>query len=109
MTDTGRSWARFVPLAFGLLILLVLLLTPVHGWLNRIPNLWEVLYPLLTVFGAYLLITGVRRREGPVALVKWSVLLAAALSATLYAYGATRIFFFFSHCFARLLVLTVDM
>lgn len=86
-------WRRFLPLIVGLAVLLALFLTPLRQWLNQIPYLWHVLYPLLTLFGAYLVMDSVRRREEGGIIAKWVILLVAALSATLHIYGAGRFFY----------------
>jgi hypothetical protein len=89
----GVSWGSLISVVLGLAILGILLLTPIKSWLNRIPNLWRVVYPLMVLFAGALLARAVRAREGVIALIKWIVLLAAALSATLYAYDGPRLFF----------------
>jgi len=86
-------WGRFISLALGLLILVVLFLTPLKAWLNQIPNFWPIVYPLLSLFAGYLVISSLRAKEGTVATVKWAVLFASALCATAYAWGAGRTFF----------------
>jgi uncharacterized SAM-binding protein YcdF (DUF218 family) len=86
-------WVRFVSLALGLLLLGVLLLSPVRAWLNQIPNFWQIVYPLLTLFTGYLVVSGLRAKEGVLTTAKWIVLFASALCATIYALGAGRIFF----------------
>ncbi|MCD6286456.1 MAG: hypothetical protein J7M39_11150 [Anaerolineae bacterium] len=84
---------RFISLALGLLVLALLLLTPVKAWLNQIPNFWQFVYPLLTLFAAYLVIGSLRTKEGAATTAKWAVLFASALCATAYAWGAGRAFF----------------
>lgn len=86
-------WARFISLALGLLILVVLFLTPLKAWLNQIPNFWQFVYPLLTIFAGYLVICSLRAKEGVLTTAKWAVLFASALCATAYAWGAGRTFF----------------
>jgi len=86
-------WGRFISLALGLLILVVLFLTPLKAWLNQIPNFRPIVYPLLSLFAGYLVISSLRAKEGTVATVKWAVLFASALCATAYAWGAGRTFF----------------
>lgn len=86
-------WGRYVSLALGLLLLAALLLTPVRAWLNQIPNFWPIVYPLLTLFAGYLVVSSLRAKEGFLATVKWGVLFVSALCATIYAFGAGRGFF----------------
>lgn len=87
------SWRRFLPLAVGLVVVLVMLFTPVNQWLNQVPYLWEVLYPLMTLFGGFLVASAIRDREEAGVIAKWVVLFLAALSATLYIYSGDRLFY----------------
>jgi hypothetical protein len=89
-------WRRFLPLTLGLVILSILLLTPMKRWLNQIPYLWEVLYPLLTLFAGYLVVDAVRNREEPGIIATWSLLFLATLSALLFTYTGDRLFYTFS-------------
>jgi hypothetical protein len=89
----GTGWSSLLAVALGLAILGVLLLTPIKTWLNQIPNLWRVVYPMMALFAVALFVRSVQDHAGLVVLVKWVVLLAAALSATVHAYGGARIFF----------------
>ncbi|MCJ7550576.1 MAG: hypothetical protein MUQ30_12955 [Anaerolineae bacterium] len=85
--------ARLISLVLGLLILVVLFLTPVKAWLNQIPNFWQFVYPLLTIFAGYLVICSLRAKEGVLTTAKWAVLFGSALCATAHAWGAGRTFF----------------
>ena len=91
-TETvGRNIAVVV---LGLVLLAAVLLTPIKGWLNQIPHLWEVLYPLLALFSAYLVIRAAVAREGWISVVKWGLLCLGALSASLYVLAnVSRAFF----------------
>jgi hypothetical protein len=75
---------RFPVILAGLLLLAIVLLTPVKGWLNQIPHLWQVLYPLLTLLAGYLLVSAARAREGWLTIAKWALLLASAACASGY-------------------------
>jgi hypothetical protein len=75
---------RFAVILAGLLLLAVILLTPVRGWLNQVPYLWQVLYPLLTLLAGYLLYSASRAREGGLTMAKWALLLASAACASAY-------------------------
>jgi hypothetical protein len=86
-------WVRFISLALGLVVLALLLLTPLKAWLNQIPNFWQFVYPLLSLFAGYLVIDSLRANEGAVTTAKWAVLFASALCATAYALGAGSTFF----------------
>lgn len=88
--EEGTLWGRFVWPVAGLLILVVLLATPVRGWLNRVPHLWEIVYPLTLVFAGALVVSSLRAREHALVTAKWGVLLVAALCATLSVFGAGR-------------------
>lgn len=93
MSDTGKRTAPFVVLAAGLVILIFLLLPAVRGWLSRIPFIWEVLYPLLTVFAGYLVVSSIRAGESVAVVIKWGLLLVGALGVTIYTYGGAAMFF----------------
>jgi len=95
-TSLAAAWKRYVSIAAGFLILLVLLATPVKGWLNGIPHLWQVVYPLTLVFAGALVVSSLRSGEHVLVTAKWSVLLVAALCATLSAFGAGYAFFVIS-------------
>jgi len=84
---------RLISLAVGLLIPVILFLTPLKAWLNQIPYLWQFVYPLLSLFAGYLVIGSLRAREGAVTTAKWAVLSASALCATAHAWGAGGTFF----------------
>ena len=84
---------RLISLAVGLLIPVILFLTPLKAWLNQIPNFWRLVYPLLALFAGYLVIGSLRAKEGAVTTAKWAVLFASALCATAYAWGAGGTFF----------------
>jgi hypothetical protein len=84
-------WGGIIAVAIGLLILGVVLLTPVKGWLNRIPNLWRIFYPLMALFAGYLVVSAFREDEGQLkalAVGKWAVLLAAFLQPWALGRGA---------------------
>ena len=85
--------ARFISLALGLLVMALLLLTPLKAWLNQIPYLWRIVYPLLSLFAGYLVNRSLREKEGLLATAKWAVFFASALCATANTWGAGRIFF----------------
>ena len=104
-SDTA-PWVRFISLALGLLILVVLLLTPLKAWLNQISNFWPIVYPLLALFAGYLVIGSLRAKEGTVTTAKWAVLFASALCATAYAWGAGTIFFTVARWSAILFIVT---
>jgi hypothetical protein len=84
---------RFVVLAVGFVILLLLLLPPVRGMLNQVPYLWEVLYPVLTVLAGYLVVSAVQAAEPFLSVLTGVLLLVAAASMTGYTYGAAPLFF----------------
>lgn len=86
-------WVRFVSLFLGLLVLVLLLLTPLKAWLNQIPHFWQIAYPLLSLFAGYLVVCALREKETAVVTIKWVVLLSAALCASVYAWGAGHPFF----------------
>ncbi len=85
--------SRFVLLAVGFVILVLLLLPPVKQTLNRIPYLWEVLYPLTMVLSGYLALTAALAREPLLSVGKWSLLFVAAACMAGFVYGAAPIFF----------------
>jgi hypothetical protein len=87
----GRS---IMVVVLGLALLAAVLLTPIKGWLNQIPHLWEVLYPLLALFAAYLVVRTAAAREGWISILKWGVFCLSALSASLYVLAdVSRTFF----------------
>ena len=77
----------------ALLIVIVFLLPPVKQWFNQTPYLFEVLYPLLTLFSIYLLYQAYRAKAGTFVLFKWALLLVAAASSVLAVYGAGALFY----------------
>jgi hypothetical protein len=85
--------SRLVVLAVGFIILMLLLLPPVRGLLNRVPYIWDVLYPLLMVFAGYLVVTAALACEPILSVMKWVLLLVAAACMTGYVYAGAPIFF----------------
>ncbi len=91
---TGTPTIRPTIILVGLLLLAVILLTPVKGWLNRIPYIWHVLYPLLTLFAGYLVVSATQSGEDPLAIGKWAILFIAAACASIHVlFDVSRIFF----------------
>ena len=91
---TGTPTIRPTIILVGLLLLAVILLTPVKGWLNQIPYIWHVLYPLLTLFAGYLVVSATQSSENPLAIGKWAILLIAAACASIHVlFDVPRIFF----------------
>lgn len=84
---------RLVVLAVGFIILMLLLLPPVKGLLNRVPYIWNVVYPLLAVFAGYLIVSAALAREPILPVMKWVLLLVAAASMTGYVYAGAPILF----------------
>jgi Ni,Fe-hydrogenase I cytochrome b subunit len=91
---TSSTTIRVAVVLIGLLLLAVVLLTPVKGWLNRIPYLWQVLFPLLTLLAGVALIGEIRARGSWLSLAKWALLLASAASASItFLLDGPRLFF----------------
>lgn len=85
---------RLTVVLLGLLVLAIILLTPVKGWLNRIPHMWQILNPLLTLLAGYLVLSAVRARESWLTVVKWALLLTGTACASLYfLFDVSPIFF----------------
>jgi hypothetical protein len=79
-----------------LFVLLVAVVPPIllRGWLNRIPHLWQVFFPLLTFLAGYLVVRAVRRREGWMVVATWGLLCAGATCAAVFhILGAPRVFY----------------
>ncbi|MGC9522492.1 MAG: hypothetical protein ACP5HG_11505 [Anaerolineae bacterium] len=98
MTESASDGAQTVSIRWGVLVaglvlLAVLLFSPIKGWLNRIPYLWHVVYPLLTIFAAALVAHAVATQEGLLTIVKWMLLLIGTAGAAIHTYGGARIFF----------------
>lgn len=98
MAENASNGTRTAPISWGvliagLLLLAVLVFSPIKEWLNRIPYLWHVLYPLLTIFAAALVVSAVMAKEGVLTVAKWMLLLIGTAGATVYTYGGARIFF----------------
>ena len=90
--NTG-FWSRYSVIAAAVVILVVIMLPPVKRWLNSIPHLWTVLYPLLSVFSLYVLIKVIQGKEGLITIIKWSLLLISALAMTVAVLGLGAAFF----------------
>jgi hypothetical protein len=97
VTAAGESDAtgghRFIVLVAGLIIMALLLLPPVRSALNRIPYLWHVAYPALTLIAGYLVGSAVLTREPVLVIVKWALLLVGAAAITVYTYGGPSLLF----------------
>ena len=97
-SDDSRSpkmsgvWATVLTL----FVLLAAVVPPIllRGWLNRIPHLWQVFFPLLTILAGYLVVRAARLREGWVAVATWGLLCAgAACAAVFHLFGAPHLFY----------------
>ncbi len=86
-------WIRFRVIIVAAVVFIGLMLPPVKKWLNAIPYLWTVFYPLLSLFSLYILIKVIQGKEGPVTYIKWSLLLVSALSMTVAKFGLGSVFF----------------
>jgi hypothetical protein len=91
--DDNVGLPGILAVLLGLVLVAIILFTPVRTWLNQIPYLWEILYPVLTVVAGYLMVTAVLGREGWLAIVKWAVLALGALAATVHIFGGPRVLF----------------
>ncbi len=95
-TDDGEQagfWGKYGVIFAALVILVGLMLPPVKSWLNAIPYLWNIVYPLLTLFALFVLIKVVQLKDGPVTLFKWVLLLIAAAAMTVAKFGWGAVFF----------------
>jgi hypothetical protein len=99
MTQTGiderqRSvWRQFGIIIIAALVLVAIMLRPVKTWLNSIPFLWIVLYPLLSIFSLYVFIRIIQGNEGIVAIIKWAILLLSAVAMTLAVLNLGAVFY----------------
>lgn len=91
LQSKSLSTLGFVVLA--ILLVIIFLLPPVKKWLNEIPYLFEVVYPLLALFSIYGLYQAYRSESGAFTLLKWVLLLVATGSSVLAVYGAGAFFF----------------
>ncbi len=83
--------AKYAVIIAAILVLVGLMLPPVKMWLNAIPYLWTVLYPLLSLYSLYVLIRVIQAKDSLITIVKWGILLvsAAAMTAAVLGLGAT--------------------
>lgn len=90
--NTG-FWAKYGVILAAVLVLLGLILTPVKRWLNSIPYLWMILYPLLSLFSLYVLVCAIQAKESLITLIKWGILLIAAVAMAAAAFSMGAVFY----------------
>ncbi len=79
-----------------LLVLVAAIVPPLllRGWLNRVPHLWDVYFPLLAILAGTFLVKSIQGREGWLSVGTWGLLTAGALcGATFYLFDAPHVFY----------------
>ena len=79
--------------AIVVVMLAVFLLPPVKQWLNADPVRLRVIYPLMALACGYGLFQAYRSAAGTLDLVRWGVILLAAVCMVLAVYGVGAAFF----------------
>ena len=85
--EQAGFWAKYGAILGGVLVLIGFLLPPVKRWLNAIPYLWHVLYPLLSLFSLYIIMRAIKTKESVITGIKWCILLVSAVAMTAATYG----------------------
>ena len=62
----------------SILVFIFILLPPVKRWLNAIPHLWSILYPLLAGFSFIVVIRLIRNKESLLEIIQFCVLCLAS-------------------------------
>ena len=93
VTSRNRGiWSTVVTL----LVLVAAIVPPLllRGWLNRVPHLWDVYFPLLAILSGVFLVKSIRDREGWLSVGTWGLLTAGAhCGAIFYLFDAPRVFY----------------
>lgn len=88
-----ENLVTLVKAVIAILVIVVFLLPPVKQWLNAQPIRLRVIYPLLTLVCLYGLYQAYRATSGAFGLLRWGVIVSAALSSVLAVYGVGQVFF----------------
>lgn len=85
MTQVPNATKRYIDwsIVVSFLVLLVILLPPVKRWLNAIPHLWSVLYPLLAIFLLIVVLRLVKNKESILVIIQFSILCLSAILMSL--------------------------
>ena len=76
----------------ALIVMAVFFFTPIKGWLNQRPVIWQVLYPALAVFALVVGVRAIQGGDGLLAVGKWALLFVAGASGTVTFWGGPGAF-----------------
>jgi hypothetical protein len=91
--ESSGFWSKYAVIIFTVAILVVITLSPVKRWLNSIPYLWIILYPLLSIFSLYLFIKSIQSNDEAIVIIKWGLLVISAILMTLAVLGVGSVLF----------------
>jgi hypothetical protein len=91
--EKAGYWNNYAVIIAAVAILIGLMLPPVKRWLNAVPYLWTIVYPLLTLFAFFVFVKVIQDKEDKVTILKWGVLLFSALAMTVAKFGLGAPFF----------------